>query len=141
MSRSFWLADEVDSAGPAGVSDAALMIDRSMRKAVDHWNETITSERAGIDGTFRHLAAWWKCDTEFQSSVTRIAMHPGYQRIIGMGRDVLPLILRDLEAAPAPWFWALRAITGIDPVPVQDRGYIDRMTRAWIRWGIQRNLV
>ena len=141
MTGSFWLKDEVADGSPGGLSDAALAIDRSMREAVSHWNETITSERAGIGGKFRHLTAWWKSDTEFQSSVSRIAMHPAYQRIIGMGKDVLPLILRDLETTQAPWFWALQAITGVDPVPVDDRGYIDRMTRAWIRWGIQRNLV
>jgi hypothetical protein len=141
MSGSFWLANEVSGHGPVGLSAAALMIDRSMRQAVSHWNETITSERAGTHGTFRHLNSWWKRDTELQSSPSRIAMHPGYQRIIGMGRDVLPLILRDLETTQAPWFWALRAITGEDPVSAEDRGYIDRMTRAWIRWGIQRKLV
>jgi hypothetical protein len=141
MTESFWLEDEVADEGPVGLSDAALAVDRSLRQAVSHWNETITSERAGMAGQFRHLAAWWKCDTEFHSSISRIAMHPAYQRIIGMGRDVLPLILRDLETTPAPWFWALHAITGEDPVPVEDRGYIERMTRAWIRWGIQRNLV
>jgi hypothetical protein len=141
MTESFWLEDEVADEGPVGLSDAALTVDRSLRQAVSHWNETITSERAGTHGMFRHLAAWWKHDTEFQSSPTRTAMHPAYQRIIGMGREVLPLILRDLEATQAPWFWALQAIAGTDPIPVSDRGYIDRMTRAWIRWGIQRNLV
>lgn len=140
MIGSFGLENEV-SQGVAGLSDAASMIDRSRRQAVSHWNETITSERTGVQGQFRHFTAWWKRDTEFQSSSTRIAMHPGYQRIIGMGKDALPLILRDLEATQAQWFWALKAITGDDPVPMEDRGYVDRMTRAWVRWGIQRNLV
>lgn len=141
MTESFWLEDEIAGGGPAGLSDAALTIDRSIRQAVRHWKETITSERAGVRGRFAHLANWWKRDTEYQSSLSRIAMHPGYQQIIGMGRDALPLILRDLEATQAPWFWALQAITGADPVPVSDRGHIDRMTRAWLRWGIQRKLV
>lgn len=141
MMESFWLEEEVTGGGPAGISAAALTIDRSLRQAVDHWNETITSERAGVQGRFTYLTSWWKADTEYQSSPSRIAMHPGYQQIIGMGSDALPLILRDLESTQAPWFWALQAITGADPVPVSDRGYIDRMTRAWLRWGIQRNLV
>ena len=140
MTECFWLA-EVADAGGMGLSAAALTIERSMRQAVSHWNETLTSERAGLHGRFRYLTAWWKTDTEFQSSVSRIAMHPGYQQIIGMGKEVLPLILHDLEATQAPWFWALQAISGADPIPPDDRGYVDRMTRAWIRWGIQRNLV
>jgi hypothetical protein len=141
MTESFWLVDAIAGGGALGLSEAASLIDRSKRQAVRHWSQTITSERGSLAGRFRHLSAWWKHDTEFQSSPTRTAMHPAYQRIIGMGREALPLILRDLEATQAPWFWALQAITGADPVPVDDRGYIDRMTRAWIRWGIQRKLV
>jgi hypothetical protein len=141
MIESFWLTDTMRGGAALGLSDAASLIAHSRRQAVRHWNQTITSERVGIEGRFRHLAAWWKHDTQFQSSPTRIAMHPAYQRIIGIGSDVLPLILRDLETTQAPWFWALQAITGDDPVPADDRGYIDRMTRAWLRWGIQRNLV
>lgn len=141
MSGSLWLQREWIDSGPTGLSSAASLVDRSIRNAVSHWNETITSERAGLTGKFQHLAGWWKRDTEFQSSPARIALHPAYQRIIGMGRDVLPLILRDLERTQAQWFWALQAISGEDPVREEDRGYVDRMTRAWIRWGIRKNLV
>lgn len=141
MSGSFWFDHLAGDSTSTGLSDAASIIDRSRRTAAQHWNETITSERTGIRARFHHLTRWWKRDTEYQSSPTRIAMHPGYQRVIGMGRDALPLILKDLEATQAPWFWALRAITGEDPVPPEDRGYIDRMTRAWLRWGMRKNLV
>lgn len=68
-------------------------------------------------------------------------MHPAYQQIIGMGPDALPLILRDLADEPAPWFWALRAITGEDPVPEAERGDVDRMVEAWLSWGMRRNLL
>lgn len=141
MNAGLWLSGEPSAREPAGLSAAASYVDESIRSAVNRWNQTITSERAGLAGRFRHLAAWWKRDTEFQSSPSRIAMHPAYQRIIGMGREALPLILGDLEKTQAPWFWALQAISGEDPVPPEDRGYIDRMTRAWLRWGRQRKLV
>ncbi|HET7462236.1 MAG TPA: hypothetical protein VFJ82_13350 [Longimicrobium sp.] len=141
MNGGLWLAEGEALLDPAGLSEAASFVDRSIRNAVSHWNETITSERAGLYGQFRHFTQWWKHDTEYQSSPTRIAMHPAYQRIIGMGREALPFILKDLEATRAPWFWALHAITGEDPVPEEDRGHIDRMTRAWVRWGMRKNLV
>jgi hypothetical protein len=124
-----------------GVSSAAEHIREAYLEALRHWRTSITGERAGLSGEFRELAAKWKEDTQFQSSPTLIAMHPSYQRIIGMGRQVLPFILHDLEATNAPWFWALKAITGEEPVRPEDRGYIDRMTRAWIAWGIRKNLV
>lgn len=94
-----------------------------------------------LEAEFNLLAARWKADTEFQSSPTRIATHPAYQRIIGMGKEALPLILHDLQETHAPWFWALRAISGEDPVPDEDRGYTDRMVRAWLQWGTRRRLV
>jgi hypothetical protein len=108
---------------------------------VSHRNETIASEQVGFEGEFRHLTNWWKRDSEFQSSSSQIAMHSAYRQIIEMGSEVLPLILRDLTTTKAPWFWALQAITGEDPVPADDRGHIDRMVQAWARWGIQRNLI
>ena len=69
------------------------------------------------------------------SSTTDIAMLPSYQQIVGMGEIAVPLILRELETEPAQWFWALRAITGENPVPPESRGRVREMTQAWIEWG------
>lgn len=99
------------------------------------------TSRATLEEEFRRLAREWKRDTEFQLSPTRVAMHPAYQRIIGMGPDALPLILRDLAAQPAPWFWALHAISGEEPVPPSARGNVDLMADAWLRWGERRGLL
>jgi len=33
------------------------------------------------------------------------------------------------------WFWALKSITGEDPVSPEKRGRIRDMTQAWLRWG------
>lgn len=133
--------ESIFSTSAMGLSSAAALIDESITEARHHWRLTLTSERAGLEEEFSRLAAEWKAATEFQSSITRIAMHPAYQRIIGMGQEALAYILRDLELTRAPWFWALHAITGIDPVPAEDRGYIDRMTRAWVRWGVRENII
>ncbi|MEG3848501.1 hypothetical protein QT971_14170 [Microcoleus sp. herbarium19] len=69
------------------------------------------------------------------SLVAQKSMHAAYQRIIGMGPAVVPLILRDLEQKPDHWFWALRAITGDNPVKPEQRGRMKLMTQAWIEWG------
>jgi hypothetical protein len=124
-----------------GVSSEAEWVDRSIRNAYHHWRETITSRRGTLEEEFARLAARWREDTEYQSSITRIAMHPDYQRIIGMGPDVVPLILRDLEKTRSQWFWALQAITGDNPVVPGDRGYMDRMIRAWVRWGYRQRVL
>lgn len=83
---------------------------------------------------FQDLRRQWKEETLFSSSITEIATHPAYQQIIGMGRDALPLIFQELRREPDHWFWALKAITGEDPVPAADRGKLPRMAAAWLTW-------
>lgn len=86
------------------------------------------------ESRFMELAAKWQYDTAASSSITEMAIHPSYQQIIGMGRNALPFIFRELEKAPHHWFWALRAITGEDPVKPEHRGNLDAMTKDWLEW-------
>jgi hypothetical protein len=90
---------------------------------------------------FTALADRWRRETAPLSSVSQIAMHPAYQEIIGMGSDVVPLILRDMQRNYAHWFWALRSITGQDPVPESKRGQVPAMTDAWLDWGRENGLI
>jgi len=84
---------------------------------------------------FDRLARRWNQETHHLSSVTDIVLNFNYQQIIGMGPDALPLIFGELERqGGGHWFWALRAITGIDPVDVADRGSVPKMTAAWLDW-------
>src|SRR5207253_5291781 len=85
-----------------------------------------------LEEHFQQFAAEWRSEVWPLSSVTKIVEHPSYQAIIALGREVVPLILRDLERQPDHWFAALRALTGADPVAPEDRGRIDRMAAAWI---------
>lgn len=94
-----------------------------------------------IADRFQELTEQWKNETATSSSISEIAMHPAYQAIIGLGQDVLPYILRDLQESSSHWFWALKIITGIDPVPPEDRGHIQRMTNAWLQWGKRQGLI
>ena len=91
-----------------------------------------------IDFEFARLAQNWKAETAHLSSITKAAMHPAYQRIIGMGFAALPLLLRELRDGPRQWFWALKAISGEDPVEPADRGNVRKMREAWLEWGRSR---
>lgn len=90
---------------------------------------------------FHRLAARWRAETENMSSLSAIAMHPAYQAIIGLGSAALPLILQELQRSPDQWFWALKAISGQDPVPPSARGSVSEMTRYWMDWGRQKGFV
>lgn len=92
------------------------------------------SAASGQEALFSDLFAEWKGATKVTSSLTEIVTHPAYQRIIGMGPSALPFIIRSLEREPDHWFWALRAITGDDPVQPEDRGRLRRMAAAWLEW-------
>jgi hypothetical protein len=99
--------------------------------------EPVPQEPKDLEKLFQELTEQWRAETAHHSSVTKKAMHPAYQRIIGMGPAVIPLILRDLEQEPDHWFWALTALTGEDPVPPEDAGDIDKMAQAWLARGRQ----
>ncbi len=65
-------------------------------------------------------------------------MHTAYQQIIGMGPIAIPFILIEMQKRSGHWFWALKSITGEDPVPPESRGIINEMAKAWINWGINQ---
>ena len=83
---------------------------------------------------FLRLRDQWKAECAHESSTQRMVMHSAYQRIVGMGKDALPFLLRELATNVDAWFWALRAITEADPVPEEARGNGTAMAQAWLQW-------
>jgi hypothetical protein len=93
-----------------------------------------------LEDEFLKLAATWREETEHLSSTT-VFTHAAYQRIIGLGPKVVPAILRDLARTGDHWFWALRAITGQNPVRPEDAGNVRKMAETWLAWGEAQGLV
>jgi hypothetical protein len=98
------------------------------------------NEVGHLDERFRHLVTRWKAERGPTSFVAEMVTHPAYQQIIGLGPAVVPLLLGELEREPDHWFWALRAITGVNPVPSESRGKLPEMAKAWIRWGHEQGM-
>ena len=98
-------------------------------------------QKEALKVRFSELVDEWKSGTGFMSSPTDIAMYPAYQRIIGMGFPVVPLILREMSSRRGQWFWALRAITGENPVLAEHRGNVKKMTKDWLELGRQRGWI
>ena len=99
-------------------------------------------EPPNLIGTkFHSLAESWKSQAARLPRVIDMVMLPSYQQIIGLGEQALPFILLELQQSPDHWFWALRAITGEDPVPPEERGNVAAMRRSWLRWGAERGYV
>jgi len=100
-----------------------------------------TGRRDEHEQRFRTLVNRWRTDRRLARTATSAAMHPAYQEIIGLGREGLPLILRELEREVDHWFWALRAITGVDPVPPSDKGNLEKMAEGWLHWARSQGIV
>ena len=101
-------------------------------------SEANWQQRLGpLQRDFYRLAAIWKTTTIHMSNITEKCSHPAYQQIIAMGPDVLPLIFEELDREPDDWFVALRALTGVNPVPMQSRANIRETVSAWREWAKQ----
>lgn len=98
----------------------------------DRPTPTVTAE---IEAKFIRLRDEWRAQRAHESSTSRMVLLPAYQTIIGMGKDVIPLLLRELERRVENWFWALQAITEANPVPAEARGSGEKMAAAWLAWG------
>jgi hypothetical protein len=83
---------------------------------------------------FAELSRKWHEETDILSSPADIFLNFNYQQIIGMGSAVLPLIMEEFRAHGGRWFWALRAITGTDPVPAAAYGNAKEIRQAWLDW-------
>jgi hypothetical protein len=103
------------------------------------WSSLIHSTHEALaekhEQRFLALADEWRRSQGVTSSLTQLVMHPAYQQIIGMGKAAVPLIFRELEKNPDHWFWALKSITGVDPVSEENRGNIRQMAKLWLEWG------
>ena len=101
----------------------------------------LDSSAKSVSERFQRLAAEWKEQARYLSNSMRMAMLPPYQRIIGMGMPVVPLILEELRRQPHHWFWALEAITEQNPVPPKALGKTQEMANAWVEWGKNQGLI
>ena len=91
-----------------------------------------------IEQRFRRLEAQWNADTWMLSDPAKIMGHPAMRAIIAMGGEVVPIILRKMQADTSLLAWGLPEITGENP-PFE--GNNDKMVEAWLQWGREKGLV
>jgi hypothetical protein len=88
---------------------------------------------------FRELADRWRQDTIVLSSLQAKTLHPAYLRIIGLGLQAMPFILKELQVRPGQWFVALRSIAGEDPLGPEDD--FPKAIGKWMRWGVEHGYI
>ena len=100
-------------------------------------NFSVELNTSALSHQFEQLATQWRRETGHLSMMNDIVLNRSYQQIIGMGKPAIALILQDLKKEPDHWFWALRSITGENPIQPDDRGRLQKMAEAWLEWGRQ----
>lgn len=116
--------------------------EQQIRKALYELGRATAAEYApSIEERFREQADKWDNETRHLSSPTQKMMHPSYQAILGMGHDVVPLLLHDLQQNRREWFWALSYLTHDNPINRKDAGKMDKMIKAWVNWGENKGLL
>ncbi len=99
--------------------------------------ERQTETQADIEIKFNELVKKWKEETLAMSSLTDICTDRNYQRIIALGKQAIPLILKELEKESGHWFWALEVLIDENENPITPDIANDflKTKEAWIRWG------
>lgn len=126
-------ASESQDSSAGGEYQKAILL---ICKLVDY----VTAGRESIPEEFERLKENWEDETAHIASPREKAIHPSYQRIVGMGMAAVPFILTELRKKPDHWFWALKAITGVDPVPAEHMGDMEKMAEDWTDWFERRGL-
>lgn len=99
------------------------------------------TENSAIRNRFLKLREEWLKDTLHSSDPNEISSHPSYQKIIEMGEEALPLILKDLEENKCHWYVALKEIIGYSPIRKESIGDIKKVRRDWLEWGKRKGLI
>jgi type I restriction enzyme M protein len=92
----------------------------------------VPASTPGLETEFKAHVEKWRKDTRHTSSLSKMTGHPSYRRIMGMGRDVLPLLFKELNERHDHWLIALNAITGEDHAPT-GTGF-EEAIEAWLAW-------
>ena len=133
INPSFWMFPR----GGSGSITAGswFMVTNNITSAIS-FPKTKTSAKS-LEIEFNELAAKWKQETMAVSSLTKIYAHPAYQRIMAMGEDGLPFVLKELQKNTDHWFYALKFMAGKNIS--EGITNIEDAKAAWLEWGYKNN--
>lgn len=95
-----------------------------------------------VEVEFNRLAERWESETG-ALSITSSKINDTYLKIIALGNDVVPHILKKLLSpySSAAWHTALRILTDRNPVEPEEMNDPKRIKARWIDWGKQQKLI
>lgn len=98
---------------------------------------------SAIEKQFNQLATKWKDETGIYSTTFHKVANDAYLDIIGMGKVVVPFILKDMQSlyGTAHWHSALKALVKENPVPEENLTKNRKIKEAWIEWGKRKKII
>ena len=100
-----------------------------------------TADAPSTEQMFRNAVAEWTCEKRTNVEREKLAAHPAFRRIVAMGQEAVPYLLREVKREPNLLVLALREITGENPAPRESRGKISEVAKAWVAWGEKKGLL
>jgi hypothetical protein len=141
ISKKLALDFEISDVNDMAIGEESAFIKKERTRSVEHYLFPFSRKWSTPFARFHMLKKEWEIDTAVKSSISEIVIHPAYQQIIGMGPTAIPFILSEMKIKRGHWFWALKSITGEDPVAPSDRGNITKMTEMWLLWGREQGYI
>jgi hypothetical protein len=110
-----------------------------LQKSNDPSSIRALKDKNELQEIFAKLSKEWIIETATLPLINEKFMHSSYQKIIGIGPEIVPILLKEISVNPEYWFWALEAITHESPIKIEQRGRVKDMVNSWIQWGKEKS--
>ena len=97
------------------------------------YEEFITRQQQ-VKTKFNTLKTKWLESASYHSNPIDLYENIYYKEIIELGKDVIPLLIEDLDSPMGDWYCALNKITGENPIQNINKGITKKMTEDWKKW-------
>lgn len=96
------------------------------------WINDMTNSNVTLKAIFNDAYARWEQRTKFYSFSHQIIEDTDFQRIIAIGKPVVPLIIEKLREQPSPIVWALNLIYQ-EKISNNPQTTIEDACKLWIK--------
>ena len=92
-----------------------------------------------LEEKFYQFKKEWKDETRFLSC---IKISEGLQKIIDLGSDIVPIILRDFQHENNHWHETLCQLVLNPPeIPEEKRGKMEEIRQIWLKFGREHGYI
>lgn len=123
------------------LADIARCYERTYNAEFIEYPAVYKQSRSALELRFKRLSKVWKRETVLYSNAKDITRHRAFKQIVGLGKQIIPLVLREYEHDPGHWDMVLTALADTDPVPNSCAGDVYQIRHHWLAWGRKQKLL